>query len=164
MPSAKLPHCSFLHFAKTGGWAVCRAICEAGIPIEVCDVNDGRGGHVTLPGPAFAFVRNPYTWYPSLYGYLSCRNWTDPWPKSNSLDEFVEVSDMSKWFFDFITPQTIICKYENLHADLTRVLRYYGEEFTELTLHRENVTPHKEVLSNFAKAKIAKEPILEMFY
>lgn len=146
MASCILPRSRFLHFPKTGGWWVCHTLTQAGFSLEKAETKMHGGGHVGHefgdPSlPAFGFVRNPYSWYMSLYSYLKGIHWVHhPDAHSRTFEEFIRrvlsqtttVRPMSIWVSDFFGPPgkvDFIGRFERLHEDLLLALEAVGEDF-----------------------------------
>lgn len=170
-----LPRSIFLHIPKTGGEWVREAIKAAGVPTR--ESNPGwdwaRQKHSALAEssgreaisfafkskPAtwwqgkgrftFAFVRDPFAWYPSFWSYRMEHGWdpndrVDAECKAEEFEPFAwnvlkkfpgHVSDLYELYvgradgtIDFVGRQ------ESLAEDLVRALRAAGEKFDEARL------------------------------
>ncbi|HLD32483.1 MAG TPA: hypothetical protein VJB10_02755 [Candidatus Peribacteraceae bacterium] len=158
-----LPHSVFYHIPKTGGSWVREAIRKAGIPaneVGVMGASDlpfdefrGLFLHATpkavpLQMFSFAFVRNPLSWYQSLWAY--CMR-SQRWNMDNSLQRKCASDDFHQFLRNVLThfPGIVskmyrgylgdkyeliggfIGKQERLSEDLILALRMAGEMFNE---------------------------------
>lgn len=148
-----LPHSVFFHIPKTGGTWVRQAIKNAGIPTVEIPRNPkmNRSTHATPRVVScggkftFAFVRNPWDWYRSLWGYRMKTGWrTEDLFDSCRSDDFEEFmwkalqrfpGYLGYRFRDFVGPGLglldFVGKQENLAEDLITALKLAGEEFDE---------------------------------
>lgn len=145
-----LPHSCFLHFPKTGGSWVKKAIAAAGINCEEYSVNGNP--HIGLdhcPCPdkfKFAFVRHPVQLYRSYWQYKMGAVWDPEYTfdsdcRSDDFGQFVRnVVKMYPGIFGktvvgFVGPVSneieFIGRYENLIEDLISALKQAGEIFDE---------------------------------
>lgn len=152
-----LPHSQFFHVQKTGGTWVRRAIANAGIPGNELGGIDFFGaqhigslkGHFYHASPdrvhghgkfRFAFVRNPLTWYQSMYAFLESGGWRHrQFPPADSFADFMEAmlrdrpGYLSRTYRRY-AGVNYLGRYESLADDLVTALRLAGEEFDEATL------------------------------
>lgn len=165
-----LPRSQFFHIQKTGGTWVRQAIRNAGIPVNEVGSPDFHGireirplaGHFFHAHPSevvghgkfrFIFVRNPLTWYQSMYAFQSQGNWVHgQFSSADSFDAFMErmliehpgyVSKIYRWYGDV----DYIGRFESLADDLVTALRTAGETFDEAALR---ATPRQNVAASSA--------------
>jgi hypothetical protein len=154
----------FLHVPKTGGSWISTALERAGIRTEPLG---GEYGHPALRDVeigerfAFAFVREPLSWYRSTYAYRQTKSdWDDPnwirdeWIKTLTFPAFLErVFDrlrpdfLGRYYRTFVGDQPgaldFIGRYERLVPDLERALGLAGVRYDVDALRTtapENVT------------------------
>jgi len=144
MPCLILPKSQFLHIPKTGGKWVQQALQAGGVEFEEwsvthCDVR-------SAPYPerfTFSFVRNPLTWWQSVWRYGMVRKTRNQsiWPPfretllGESFGEFIEDvlaehNGLCSRVFANFTGQ-FVGKQESLAEDLVRALTAAGETFNE---------------------------------
>jgi Sulfotransferase family len=145
----------FIHVPKTGGTWATHALRGAGVEFE--PVYKPIGPDTTRHHPTreeisvtgrftFAFVREPLSWYGSLYNYRRQKRFNDgSFPGERFLDsEFPDfLAQMVKHHPGFVStvyesfcgpPQDeidFIGRYERLTDDLVRALQMAGQEFDE---------------------------------
>jgi hypothetical protein len=140
----------FIHIPKTGGTWVSEAMERAGVKAE----KFGNGPHPELPSLdlegrfAFAFVREPLSWYRSVWAFHRRFSQSD-WPELGEwidldfpafIDRMAENSPgyLSSHYTGFVGPAndeiSFIGRYEHLADDLVTALHMAGQDFDEQTL------------------------------
>jgi hypothetical protein len=173
----------FIHVPKTGGKWVMEAMKRAGIefgytpgrssPHPTLDEIDTRGRF------AFAFVREPFAWYRSIWAHHQTRDLSEWKPFDQWLDlplpGFIEaiaenVPDyMSKRFDRYIEGIDFVGRTENLVQDLVCALNLANVDFDERNLRatpRQNVSaPAPDCPSAIrAKLEVSERDFYERFY
>lgn len=154
-----LPHSVFFHIPKTGGTFVTEVIKKSGIEYEAYepkfyDEYNLQSQHVDpdfIPSnlmnnkKSFAFVRNPYTWYQSMYAFRARNKWgdyktfiLDRMCRADSFKEFVKrvcevfpagflTIKYKRFLGDNLDKINYIGKQETLRADLIDILSKVGD-------------------------------------
>jgi len=160
---------TFIHIPKTGGTWVRHVLFDLGVALEEVKGQDfepqfGFGTTHNVPiyddrflnqKFAFAFVRNPLTWYKSYFAYrqkypwdkcthfdLRCRAWTFPAFIEKVLSEysFGYVSRM----YEYLTEDcSIVGKMENLKEDLINILQNAEEDFNPRSIRHDRINVSK---------------------
>lgn len=129
----------FLHLSKTGGWWCIHAMKQAGLKVDIIDL-ENTGGHIgseclTDKEIGFGFVRHPILWYESLYNYMTKINWKfAPQLKAGNINLFIDnimsgkhdkLCNLSKLTNKFYEKEKniIIGKFEFLAFDLVSILK-----------------------------------------
>lgn len=152
----------FNHVPKTGGTWVRQAFKRFGLRTEMV----GMAHQTVIPKGEFSFrfVRNPLTWYSSMFAYRQATGWPDqdsflwsPRFRANNLTEFViNVARMfPRGYLTQLYAESSRCtftgKFENLAADTAEVLKRLGKEnLNELYSFAGtfvNSVPHQEELT-----------------
>jgi Sulfotransferase family len=139
----------FIHVPKTGGTWVTRAMRAAGVELEKV----GSVHHVPLneidvgTRLAFGFVREPLSWYGSVWNFrherrTDQRGPLDEWVYRPFPDFILKVMRnrpgfLSRYYARFVGPPTspvVVGKFEQLTDDLALILRSAGQEFDEQAL------------------------------
>jgi hypothetical protein len=154
-----LPKSIFFHIPKTGGSYVTNALKRAftksykGVGSEKKHSLNLRREHTPPSGVdkdlkngrfLFAFVRDPKTWYQSMWAYRSYGGWDNPLfvldteCKADTFDEFVNKvlerfpdGVMSRMVKEFEEEMDFIGRQEHLTKDLIKALHLAGEDFEE---------------------------------
>ena len=169
-----LPRSVFIHVPKTGGQWVAAALEEAGLlagtvgPIHASPEEIAGDPEVAARSHRFAFVRNPLTWYRSMWAHRMDEGWApvdDPqwftprwieaWApftdavRAQRFDRFVrnvvaEFPDgfLSSLYEAYTDGCTQVGRYEHLAEDLVRILSEIGERFDPDRVRR---TPPRNV-------------------
>lgn len=164
----QLPHSVFYHIPKTGGSWVREAIQKAGIPTNEVGVlgpvdmplSNFRGlflhatpSAVPLQMFSFTFVRNPLSWYQSLWAYcMRSKRWDEDndFQRECASDNFHQflrnalarfpgiVSKMYRGYLgdEYELPGGFVGRQERLSEDLVLALRMAGETFDEASIRR----------------------------
>ena len=163
-----LPRSAFIHIPKTGGQWVAKAIEDAGVPIRrlgVVHTSPDELEHApefqACP-VVFAIVRDPLSWYPSIFAHRTDEAWTpiddedwftQPWIdiwsdftehcRADTFPEFVERCAtrypdgfLSMLYERYTDGCTHVGRYEQLAADLEAILTEAGEDFDPPRLAR----------------------------
>lgn len=148
MTSLVLPRCRFLHFPKTGGWWIYRALEAAGVGFYAKDTNvqGGHHGFADTPTwrPCFGFIRHPESWYRSMFYYLQRIEWTfHPDARRPDVNSFVRavlsghvtIPCMSDWVSLFFGTESLVYRMENgLANGLMSALDVFGEQYSAARL------------------------------
>ena len=141
------PIAQFVHIPKTGGTFVRHVLEELGFELELLGMGHS-GISVTDPGIfTFTFIRDPLTWYPSMFSYRSQHGWPKydsfRWevPQCSTLMEFlnsVRVIHGRNYLYGIYkrgcirkrtrTTADFIGCYENLMSDLKLVLGTFVDQ------------------------------------
>lgn len=169
-----LPYSCFLHFPKTGGSWVKKAIIASGIKCEGYRIDENP--HIGLkqcPEPEkfkFAFVRHPVNLYRSYWQFKM----TYEWDKKNQIDMECRSDNfhvfiknlLNKYpgcygdaLVEFVGEEgneiEFIGKYENLTEDLINALKLAGEMFNEGVIR--NLPPYNVSDKKRFQAQYTKE-------
>lgn len=165
---------AFIHIPKTGGMWVCKLLTMCHYTYHGF-YEDTIGGHVGIdrlkkmekefPDDlfTFAFIRNPFDWYISMFRFLESNNWYSP-PfrglvpqdhlKADNINEFIKnCSYYRQWEYGKMVKNMLrlnrpdeckfIGKYENIYNDLASVLNVLKITENDIT-PRSLIEQHKE--------------------
>jgi hypothetical protein len=141
---------AFIHVPKTGGMWVTDAIRAGGIEFDTMEEDDHFMKSDLEAGDrfVFAFVREPFSWYGSVWRYhrvFPQAHWVDI---NEAIDlEFPDFLEqmlknhpgwLSRYYKRFVGPRhdeiDFVGRYERLADDLVTALRSSGQEFDEGSL------------------------------
>ena len=179
------PDLLFVHMPKTGGTWTSAMIRRSGVPWcnlrPVHHYPDERLRAVLPDRLIFTTVRHPVDWWRSLWNFARATGWPplpSDWnqivssPPEPDFDDFItRIADRYPGFFGemvslYTTGADVICRTENLHADVTGIFTKVGYQFPDIPPRNTGDYSDVPPVSQYARQLIedAEKAVISRFY